>query len=1123
MKKKLAKVLLSAALVFSILGNDFFYVGAENPQEDTTSEVTEGVTNDVVENEQENEIQAEEVQPEENIVPDTPLPEVETEDGQVDSEVTVPDSEPVIGENGEVVESEPVEGAEKEEVSEEAVATLSDEGEEEIPEITGEELLMDVGERASSSSPCVGGDCNKDQVCRGGGKTGDAGPDSPNSDDRPNRHPNNMPDQDPQTINPNSHRGYWDDTKTGIEAFKANLTEQQLITRLWPKRGSTINMWKLRDAVITPMDQCYFANQDNGYGESVHNDSKYIYHDQWWNPQGATQITPRPEGMGEPHLGKPDKPFDPNYIGYTGNYIWERRDGGKFAFTIVTRPVLEFGKQGHYQTWDPFIGHQGGWRKVGQYYIDGSSHPRVYDKTGKREWEHNINTLMYTFTEKGEGASTEPACYSRPGKNFGGTPKKAGWYEMTVQTPADQSQFILPGMWVETVIYMDKGYRAKFQKSIDNQQLSDMKDDDWQTDRKPDQFDSETKRLFGIDFYKQGTTYNIPIPKYDEAKYIFEGWRVHEEVWNSVTDRVSEVSTDLDLSNDINKAGYYEYNPRQIKDDNYFVLNARLEARLRTRKINNVNTQLNFINDQSGLQENEKATINTKMIELVEQFENKSEFSVEIKDLPFDFVGYTSDADGKQVISSDKKWKPWNQFNPEKQNELVKDTTVFATISAKPITIKLDPNGGQEKANNSDPKEIKTHYYMSPSINSNAYEKDGYVLKGWSETKDNEKTYIKNGDKYKVEAQKVGTNYPTEKILYAVWGRKTAIVHAEKHKDSLFYQTDYKDLAATGIYGNGTGEISVYELGRYYLDVELASDQSKIDPAKFYVVWERSTDNGNKWEKLNLNDVSKGAIITKPFGKNGGAFAKVMYDLEAKKYYVPLLGRMEKMNDPESYRGLYRVNIAYDDDLAAEKVTTEEDFFGNKNKNGWTTSGKNLEVKVITEASAFINVPSAITLEDRAQVDGTAGKVIEVIESVNRSNQVSVVPFEHVDSKKKDYDWVTPNNALSGANDKTYDKQHGEFVKPKDFFVGINWSGKIVDNTGKYSVEGIKIYSNQAIGNMQKDQEISQTIKSRFKYDGSNSDKVLFDFYLKGDKPKGLPEGLQLKGTITFTVSPVAQ
>ena len=133
------------------------------------------------------------------------------------------------------------------------------------------------------------------------------------------------------------------------------------------------------------------------------------------------------------------------------------------------------------------------------------------------------------------------------------------------------------------------------------------------------------------------------------------------------------------------------------------------------------------------------------------------------------------------------------------------------------------------------------------------------------------------------------------------------------------------------------------------------------------------------------------------------------------------------------------------------------------------------------------------------------------------------MPFEHVDSKKEDYDWSTPNNALAGQNDKTYDQQHGEFKKPKDFYVGIEWSGKLTDSTGKYSVEGIKIYSNKTIGTMQKDQEISQTEKSRFKYDGSDTEKLLYDFYLKGDKPKGLPEGLQLKGRITFTVLPIAQ
>ena len=103
-------------------------------------------------------------------------------------------------------------------------------------------------------------------------------------------------------------------------------------------------MWKLRDAVITPMDQCYFANQDNGYGESVHNDSKYLHYDEWWGPKGATQITPRPNGLGEPHLGVPNKPFDPNDISYTGNYIWERKRWSEICFYYCNKTSIRIWK-----------------------------------------------------------------------------------------------------------------------------------------------------------------------------------------------------------------------------------------------------------------------------------------------------------------------------------------------------------------------------------------------------------------------------------------------------------------------------------------------------------------------------------------------------------------------------------------------------------------------------------------------------------------------------------------------------------------------------------------------------------------------------------------------------------
>ena len=58
-------------------------------------------------------------------------------------------------------------------------------------------------------------------------------------------------------------------------------------------------------------------------------------------------------------------------------------------------------------------------------------------------------------------------------------------------------------------------------------------------------------------------------------------------------------------------------------------------------------------------------------------------------------------------------------------------------------------------------------------------------FKGWSETKGGAVDVITGGT-YKVEDKKVGGQYPSEKTLYAVWGKATATVHAEKYKDVLF-------------------------------------------------------------------------------------------------------------------------------------------------------------------------------------------------------------------------------------------------------------------------------------------------------------------------------------------------
>jgi len=65
------------------------------------------------------------------------------------------------------------------------------------------------------------------------------------------------------------------------------------------------------------------------------------------------------------------------------------------------------------------------------------------------------------------------------------------------------------------------------------------------------------------------------------------------------------------------------------------------------------------------------------------------------------------------------------------------------------------------------------------------------------------------------------------------------------------------------------------------------------------------------------------------------------------------------------------------------------------------------------------------------------------------------------------------------------------------------------------------MYSAANIGTMQKGQQITSGTTSSFSYDGKEENKLLFDFYLKGDKPPHLPRGTLFTGVITFSFTNV--
>lgn len=976
-----------------------------------------------------------------------------------------------------------------------------------IPEITDSKILSERNARYENR-------VNYDDVCRS------------------NKNPNVTvkPFQDPDPV-----KKYWD---YNMDNFQGMYNEKDLIDMLWPKnKGEALNhSYRIDNAVINPDYQCFYANEKNGFGESVSgsdflSDTYWKYNKDWQNAEGIKQ-TPRPYGSQKnPQTGKPIDYPDFNDLTYLGNYRWQNNSGG-YLFTIVTRPKTRVNLYGNYTS--PYTGNQ-----VGQYYITGDAHPRIFDITGRRENEHDIkkSRIMYKFegiNNDRDKISNGIAFYSKPshktfnhqGNQWRKTPTKPGWYKMRAQVQEDLDQFILPGIVEDYVIYMKKGYKTKFVKKIDGQNEIQMQDLDWNSGNKPDPFDQETKDLFQIEFYTDDKEHKIPVPKYDESQYIFEGWEVEEQYWQpayegafigSMKYRTKQLNKD--------KSGNYIYEPTKIDKHQHFVLDAKLVAKLRTRKTNDINVQVQFQNDESGLSEDKKVSITNKSFQLKEGIKDTETITAKIlEDAAFDFKGYSlsqsslNDLSSEMVLDLGKTGK----FDFKNQSETQKQTTIYANFEAKPVKIKLDPNGGSQNSGTNGTV-IDSHYYKSQRIDYHDFTPpdQNKVLKGWAESQGGD-VVIQNGGSYKIPAKKVNGSYPSEITLYAVWGVKTATVHTEKHKDSLVYSTNEVNLAAGGIFTDGGGEIKAFELGRFYFDVTPAdstiTDPENLDPTKFYVVIERSTDNGKSWQKIKLDDVSDGAIVTKRFGKSGGPYAKVVYDKTKGKWFAPLLGRISKMTDSTTYRGLYRVNVAYDDPKAVEKVSTEQEFFSQDKQNGWSQSNS-LEVKIIQDASDFIKVPSSITLIEKTEKTPSGEK--EVIESVHLSNKVEVVPFRHVtNSNKEDYDWNTPNNALVNGNTGSYNESlHTQFAESKPLYVTVSWDKVLTDTSGQHRVDNIEMYSHANLGSMKENQVIPNGTKQKFVYDGKPENKLLFDFYLKGDKPKGLPEGMTFKGTVTFRVT----
>ena len=109
---------------------------------------------------------------------------------------------------------------------------------------------------------------------------------------------------------------------------------------------------------------------------------------------------------------------------------------------------------------------------------------------------------------------------------------------------------------------------------------------------------------------------------------------------------------------------------------------------------------------------------------------------------------------------------------------------------------------------------------------------------------------------------------------------------------------------------------------------------------------------------------------------------------------------------------------------------------------------------------------------------------------------------------------------MVNGNTGSYNESlHTQFAESKPLYVTVSWDKVLTDTSGQHRVDNIEMYSHANLGSMKENQVIPNGTKQKFVYDGKPENKLLFDFYLKGDKPKGLPEGMTFKGTVTFRVT----
>ena len=289
-------------------------------------------------------------------------------------------------------------------------------------------------------------------------------------------------------------------------------------------------------------------------------------------------------------------------------------------------------------------------------YIDGNSHPRVYDNSADRAELISNDKILFKFIQYKGGSDT---FYSAPGiQNFNGstdyrkTPTNPGFYKVKLQTAANVGKFMLPGVSQFNAIYMKKGYTSSFVSQIDKGKEEKI---EWNTNETPQGFDFDTQQLFNLDLYLPNQTYSIPIPKYDDNKYVFEGWDVVEQYYREASIGYPHGNIADKDPRALSKVGDgYEYKPSAIGENDHFVLGAKFVAKLRSKKAQTFNVETQVIEGKdikAGLD------VTPNEIKFEENTTTDKSFTASVQSgYAYDFVGWSDDKNnptklGKKMLT----------------------------------------------------------------------------------------------------------------------------------------------------------------------------------------------------------------------------------------------------------------------------------------------------------------------------------------------------------------------------------------------------------------------------------------------------------------------------------------